>query len=675
MRFYKFSGHVMNKDWEKIISSKTKKDNLTKDIFRESEFFNMDYAGKAQFFVSDLNYKFGEDFLGGVLDNDFLDVESLIPEYLKAIGISLDGIKVEEQTLSSFKTLLSAAERNDLLFDDDKVLESFGLDGLGRVWRGVPWYSENLIGKLDKSAVFNQAKRYLADGTLLPELQRIYGGKAPKKLLGHPVHYFVLTDDRDTRKEIYRLLLNALYMNHRLHSLRYCYLDQRAEDGFAPTFYDSLYKSMAGGTVVVRIDAADSAENDEASAGRFLMEKLAETARRYRNEVLTILCFPRESTRYKSWFRENAGSMTMVEIQEDFADKKRAKEFLSFLAREHGVKGDKKLYESLEEDHGYLAPELNNIFDEWYDNKLKTGIYPQYKGLASARAEAAKEAPRGTAYDELQKLCGLDSAKKVIRQALDYYKAQKLFAERGMQEDHPAMHMIFTGNPGTAKTTAARLFARIMQENGLLSRGQMVEVGRGDLVGKYVGWTAVNVQKKFKEAEGGVLFIDEAYSLVDDRSGSFGDEAINTIVQEMENHRDDMVVIFAGYPDRMEGFLEKNPGLRSRIAFHVPFSDYESDELLQIAEIIAGEKGFCLSDGAKDRLAGVFETARLDADFGNGRFVRNLLEKARMAQASRLLQMDLDTVTDKDIRTIEASDIEAPEAKKPVKQRLGFSVA
>lgn len=165
-----------------------------------------------------------------------------------------------------------------------------------------------------------------------------------------------------------------------------------------------------------------------------------------------------------------------------------------------------------------------------------------------------------------------------------------------MKVDRPAMHMVFTGNPGTAKTTVARLFARIMRENGLLSRGHLVEVGRGDLVGKYVGWTAQTVQKKFEQAEGGVLFIDEAYALVDDRSGSYGDEAINTIVQEMENHRDDMVVIFAGYPDRMEEFLQKNPGLRSRIAYHVPFADYSVEELCSIAALTARKKGLHLDD-------------------------------------------------------------------------------
>ena len=130
------------------------------------------------------------------------------------------------------------------------------------------------------------------------------------------------------------------------------------------------------------------------------------------------------------------------------------------------------------------------------------------------------------------------------------------------------MHMVFTGNPGTAKTTVARLFARILKENGVLSKGDLIECGRSDLVGKYVGWTAVQVKNMFKKAKGSVLFIDEAYSLCDDRSGSYGDEAINTIVQEMENNRDDMVVIFAGYPKEMNDFLDRNPGLRSRIAFH-----------------------------------------------------------------------------------------------------------
>ena len=235
------------------------------------------------------------------------------------------------------------------------------------------------------------------------------------------------------------------------------------------------------------------------------------------------------------------------------------------------------------------------------------------------------------------------------------------------------MHMIFSGNPGTAKTKVARLFARIMRENGLISKGQLIEVGRGDLIAKYVGWTAQNVQSKFKAAKGGVLFIDEAYSLVDDRSGSFGDEAINTIVQEMENHREDVVVIFAGYPDKMEGFLQKNPGLRSRIAFHVPFADYSTDELCEIAKLIGRGKGMSITKDAINKLKVLFDDARTRNDFGNGRYVRNVFEQAKMNQATRLVELDFDEITDAELSTITAEDIVAPPSSKRVeKQKIGF---
>lgn len=299
------------------------------------------------------------------------------------------------------------------------------------------------------------------------------------------------------------------------------------------------------------------------------------------------------------------------------------------LASKHGTRANKRLLAKLEPDKGYLAPELRVLFDDWYNHELKTSIYPQYQEIATVKSEVAKTAPKGSAYDELMEMIGLDEAKKVMNRALNYYKAQKLFADKGMKADHPAMHMVFTGNPGTAKTSVARLFAKIMKENNLLSKGNLIEVGRGDLIGKYVGWTAPTIQKKFKEAKGSVLFIDEAYSLVDDRSGSFGDEAINTIVQEMENHREDVIVIFAGYPDQMEVFLQKNPGLRSRIAFHIPFEDYSSNELCQIAGLIASKKGLKLTKEAQKKLLDVFNTAKTTSDFGNGRYARNVIEQAK----------------------------------------------
>lgn len=395
--------------------------------------------------------------------------------------------------------------------------------------------------------------------------------------------------------------------------------------------------------------------------------------KKYRHQVLTVFCLPRECTTSKDIFYENLGNTSIVEFKEEFVSGECAKEFLKGLAKDRKIRTDKNLFERLEAEKGYLAPDLHNLFDDWYNNKLKTVVYPQYRDVVTAKCEVIKAVPKGSAYDELSHMIGLDEAKKMINQALNYYKAQKLFADKGMKNDHPAMHMIFTGNPGTAKTTVARLFARIMKENNLLSKGNLIEVGRGDLVGKYVGWTAPTIQKKFKEAQGSVLFIDEAYSLVDDRDGSFGDEAINTIVQEMENHRNDVVVIFAGYPDKMESFLQKNPGLRSRIAYHVPFSDYDTESLCEIAKLIAKQKGLKFTKEAFEKLYGLFDAARTGSDFGNGRFVRNVIEKAKMAQATRLLTMDFDSVGSEDITTITSEDIELPKAStKPKTKQIGF---
>ena len=487
------------------------------------------------------------------------------------------------------------------------------------------------------------------------------------------MHYFVETDNRDTRREIYKTLLDALYTNSRLDSRRYAFLDFHPGENYSKMAYETLYKVCRGGAVVVRYLAGDDTEEDGRAGGeRDTIENICEMARRYRNEVLTVICLQRECKKVKSVFFENLGTISFVDIKEDFIKSEDACAFLDSLAKEKKIRTDKKLFSTIEKDKTYLAAELQGVFDEWYNQKLKTTVYPQYKDVTVARKETVKAKPQGSAYDELMEMIGLSDAKQVIKKALNYYKMQKLYEEKGVKRNNPAMHMIFSGNPGTAKTTVARLFARIMRENGLLSRGHLVEVGRGDLVGRYVGWTAQTVQAKFKEATGGVLFIDEAYSLVDNRDGSYGDEAINTIVQEMENHRADVVVIFAGYPDKMEGFLAKNPGLRSRIAFHVPFADYNCEELCQIADMISRKNGMKIDKDAYDKLTKAFDIAKANEDFGNGRYVRNVFEQAKMNQASRLLEKDFETITTDEITTITADDIVIPTVKKTEKRRIGF---
>lgn len=234
--------------------------------------------------------------------------------------------------------------------------------------------------------------------------------------------------------------------------------------------------------------------------------------------------------------------------------------------------------------------------------------------------------------------------------------------------------MIFTGNPGSAKTTVARLAAKILKNEGVLETGEFVECGRADLIGKYVGWTAPAVKSKFRQAQGGVLFIDEAYSLVDD-SNSFGDEAINTIVQEMENHRDDVIVIFAGYPDKMKEFVERNEGLKSRIAFHIDFPDYNAAELFKIMELMLKEKEYTMTSAAKKAAMRIFEAVQNTENFGNGRFARNVLEQAEMRQSQRLMKMGFNNADDKEtLFRLEKDDFNLPSLmpKEEHKRNIGF---
>ena len=669
MQFYKYEGSIVTEAAAEENDRIAARQRARK-IAMKSNFFNQKQKNTSFLFVSDAS----ENMVTvGMIVQKHIDVAGHISAFLRSLEIEAKDARLEEITLSTLRNMLSCADRYDYIEDDDEILERFELDMLGGRFSREIDYDEAILTSGSKKAVYDDAAKFLAKDSVAAELDRIYAGSARHTAIGHPVHYIVQTDDADTREEMCQVLLRALYANNRLCNKRYCSLDFKPGNSSFGTVYDYLYKSNVGGAVIVRYHADDDTEEEYASSGRETIETLCEVMKKYNNRVLTVFCLPRECTRSKDIFYENFGNTSIVELKEDFVYGEQAAGFLKMLAKDNGVRTDKKLFAKLEEEKGYLAPELRNLFDDWYNHKLKRDIYPQYKDIATAKHEVVKAAPKGSAYDALNQMVGLDEAKKVIHRALNYYKAQKLFADKGMKADHPAMHMVFTGNPGTAKTTVARLFARIMKENNLLSKGNLIEVGRGDLVGKYVGWTAPTIQKKFKEAQVSVLFIDEAYSLVDDRSGSFGDEAINTIVQEMENHREDVVVIFAGYPDKMESFLQKNPGLRSRIAYHVPFADYDTQSLCVIAKLIAGQKGLTLTDEACDKLTKLFDTARTESDFGNGRYVRNVIEKARMAQATRLLSMEYDQIKSRDIATITAEDIEIPErTPKTGKKRIGF---
>ncbi len=678
MQFYKIEMYIeMNMEKEVLDGRRGRQADreFGRSLTQKCNKYTEKMAGKGLFFLNSVIEGF---CVFGMIARGRMDVEMIVRRFIRENKLQAEDINQSETTLQNFLRLLNEASRNGYIYDDDEVLVEYGLDNIAeerRVWGSSGYISEKIICDKERDSIYMAADSYFTKETFLPELDRIYCGSVRRNIIGHPVDYIIESDDERTRNGMAVLLLQALYSVGRIENRRYSLVDLTSDLRFSKKTIDELYKTSIGGTVIINIEGRDNGEEDDRVNGDFyFLSDLGDVIRRYYCSVLTVICMPRECKNIKMKLFETIGNCSFVEIKENQSTDEMAVEYLKKRAKEYKVRCDKKLTSSLEKGRGYLTPELNEIFDLWYGEKLKTGIYRQYKDISKAKSEIKESQPKGNAYDELMGMIGLRSAKDMISLALDNYKAHSLFKDKGMVDESLCYHMIFTGNPGTAKTTVARLFARILKDNDVLSKGHIVEVGRGDLVGRYVGWTAPTIKKKFQQAIGGVLFIDEAYSLVDDRNGSFGDEAINTIVQEMENHRGDVIVIFAGYTDKMEEFLDKNPGLRSRIAHYINFEDYNSDELCLIAEHIAKKRGLVLGSTAKAKIREVMYKAAQYPDFGNGRYARNVIEKARMLQSSRLVRMDYETVTPIDVKTIIAEDIESPRERETAKRmKIGFS--
>ena len=260
---------------------------------------------------------------------------------------------------------------------------------------------------------------------------------------------------------------------------------------------------------------------------------------------------------------------------------------------------------------------------------------------------------------ELNELIGLEKVKADVQSLINLVKIRKIREERGFKNPAMSLHMVFSGNPGTGKTTIARLLAQIYKAMGLLSKGHLIETDRSGLVGGYVGQTAIKVKEVAEKAKGGVLFIDEAYSLTVNRGSSdYGFEAVDTLLKYMEDNRDDLIVIVAGYPEPMEEFLNSNPGLKSRFNKYLFFNDYSPEELMGILKMRANKSKLKLSEEA-DKFCLDFFTKRVEnkpVNYANGRDVRNFLEKALVNQANRLAAMT-ENITDEQLSTIELADV------------------
>ncbi len=265
----------------------------------------------------------------------------------------------------------------------------------------------------------------------------------------------------------------------------------------------------------------------------------------------------------------------------------------------------------------------------------------------------------GEVLDELDaQLVGLAPVKSRIRDIAALLLVEKLRRNVGLTTGPPSLHMSFTGNPGTGKTTVALRMAEILHRLGYVRKGHLIAVTRDDLVGQYIGHTAPKTREVLKRALGGVLFIDEAYYLYrPENERDYGQEAIEILLQVMENQREDLVVILAGYKDRMDTFFRSNPGLSSRVAHHIDFPDYTPAELIVIARLMLAAMQYRLSPAADAAFQDYIERRRMQPHFANARSVRNALDRARLRQASRLFAGRSATLSQNDLMTIESADI------------------
>lgn len=434
---------------------------------------------------------------------------------------------------------------------------------------------------------------------------------------------------------------------------------------------EEVFKSALGG--VLFIDEAYALSGDGGSFGKEAIDTLVKLIEDYRGEIVVILAgYKKEMA---DFLKSNSGLKSRFPLKIDFPDYSADelfeisknmiadKGFVLAEGVEPLLKEQITLLHKQSDAHSGNGRMVRNYVEEIIRKQsarvAMTDItFEEMNVIIPADIEPKKhQAVDFDLESELSKIIGLDAVKDYIRSLSARLRMQKERKKLGLAVDHTqTLHMIFKGNPGTGKTMVARTVARVLYEIGIIKTNKLIETDRAGLVAGYVGQTAIKTREKVMEAMDGVLFIDEAYSLSQGGSTDFGREAVDTLVKLMDDYRDRIVVILAGYSKDMEHFLSVNPGLKSRFPNIIEFADYTVEQLMQISELFFKNKGYELEAKAQKKLQEILAAARLEPQFGNGRYVRNLFEKAVNNQALRL-NSDMD-LTKEELITITDADIE-----------------
>lgn len=434
---------------------------------------------------------------------------------------------------------------------------------------------------------------------------------------------------------------------------------------------EDIFRSALGG--ILFIDEAYALADNGSGYGKEAIDTLVKLIEDYRGEILVILAgYRKEMT---DFLKTNSGLQSRFPLNIDFPDYSQEELYQIALAMidSKGFKITEEAKPALKERIGILHrhADANSGNARMIRNLIETILRDQSARIASSEvdkdglttiitADIATETESKDDFDleaELDKIIGLDEVKSYIRSLHARLRIQNERKKMGLKnEDVQTLHMIFKGNPGTGKTMIARTLAQLLYHIGIIRTNKLIETDRAGLVAGYVGQTAIKTSEKIMEAMDGVLFIDEAYSLSEGGPNDFGKEAIDTLVKLMDDNRDRLVVILAGYSQNMDAFLSVNPGLKSRFANIIEFADYTIEELMTIGETLYQSRNYQLSPGAKTKLNSILETAKKQSAFGNGRYVRNLFERSLNKQALRL-STDND-LTREELLYIEEADIE-----------------